>query len=71
LQTISQPDEVIGGGSQPMAISMRGHSILVQDFVEAVRDRRPPMIPGFEARMSVDALNKIYQKAFPGLKVGT
>ncbi len=71
LHTISQPDEVIGGGSQPMAISMRGHSVLIQDFVNAVKERRPPMIPGSEARMSVDALNKIYQTAFPGLKVGT
>ncbi len=71
LHTLDQFDEVIGGGSQPMAISMRGHSILLSDFVEAVQTGRQPMIPGRDARMSVDALNKIYRKAFPEIKLGT
>ena len=71
LNTLDQVDEVIGGGSVPMAISMRGHSIILTDFVEAVATGREPMIPGREARMSVDALNKIYRKAFPDIKLGT
>jgi UDP-N-acetyl-2-amino-2-deoxyglucuronate dehydrogenase len=71
MATLNQDSERIGGGSVPMAISMRGHAILIQDFVDAVRDRRPPLVPSAEARMSVDALNKIYAKAFPGQKIGT
>lgn len=70
LATIEQEGERIGGGSVPMAISMTGHAVLIQDFVDAVRDRRPPMVPAAEARMSVDALNKIYAKAVPGQKIG-
>jgi predicted dehydrogenase len=71
LATIEQEAERIGGGSVPMAISMRGHAVLIQDFVVAVRERREPMIPATEARMSVDALNKIYARALPHLKIGT
>ena len=71
MSTVEQPDERIGGRSDPMAISLRGHDILLTDFAAAVRERREPMIPAREARMSVDALNKIYQKAFPGIHLGT
>jgi UDP-N-acetyl-2-amino-2-deoxyglucuronate dehydrogenase len=71
LSTIEQESERIGGGSVPMAISMKGHSTLLADFVDAVKNNRPPMVPGSQARLSVDALNKIYAKAFPGQKVGT
>ncbi len=70
LASLDQPQERIGGGSQPMAISLRGHETLLADFVEAVRDGRPPMVTGEQARMSVDALNKIYAKAFPGQTIG-
>jgi predicted dehydrogenase len=61
----------LGGRSEPMAISMRGHAVLLADFVEAVHEGRKPLVSGREARMSVDALNKIYRKAFPNQKVGT
>lgn len=66
LASLEQENERIGGGSVPMAISMKGHAVLLADFVAAVRDRRPPMIPGCQARMSVDALCKIYARAQPG-----
>lgn len=71
LATVEQDTERIGGGSVPMAISMRGHAILIQDFVDAVRDKRPPMVPAAQARMSVDVLSNIYAKAIPGQKIGT
>jgi UDP-N-acetyl-2-amino-2-deoxyglucuronate dehydrogenase len=71
LATLEQPSEKTGGGSVPMAINLKGHEIQFTDFVEAVRTGRKPMVGGPEARMSVDALNKIYAKAFPGQKIGT
>jgi predicted dehydrogenase len=61
--TVPQEEGKIGGGSVPMAISLRGHELQMNDFVEAVRTGRPPMISGREARVSVDALCKIYAKA--------
>ncbi len=71
MGALEQENERIGGGSLPMAISMKGHTILIQDFVDAIRDNRPPMVLASEARKSVDALNKIYAKALPGQKIGT
>ena len=71
LSDLEQSDERIGGRSDPMAISLRGHQILAQDFADSVREGRQPMICAREARMSVDALNKIYAKAFPGIRLGT
>jgi UDP-N-acetyl-2-amino-2-deoxyglucuronate dehydrogenase len=71
LHTLQNETERLGGGSQAMAISMRGHQVQLADFVEAVQDRRPPLVNGRDARMAVDALNKIYRKAFPHQKIGT
>jgi predicted dehydrogenase len=70
LHTIDQPAERIGGGSVPMAISLEGHLRQMTDFVVAIREGRKPLVEGREARMSVDLLNKIYAKAFPGQKIG-
>jgi len=71
LATLQQEGERIGGRSEPMAISLRGHAVHLADFVQAVRERRKPLVSGPDARMSVDALNKIYCKAFPHQKIGT
>ena len=61
----------LGGRAEPMAINMAGHEAIFADFVAAVRDGRPPMVTGEDARAAVDALNKIYRMAVPGQKLGT
>lgn len=63
--TPSLPPEAarLGGRSDPMAISMVGHELLLADFVAAVRDGRKPLVSGEDARAGVDALDKIYKKA--------
>lgn len=63
LAAIHEPAERVGGRSEPMAISMRGHEVLLADFVEAAREGRPPIVDGRQALLSVDALRKIYEKA--------
>ncbi len=62
--------EVGGGRVNPMSISLQGHLLIMEDFVEAIRDKRPPLIGGEEARISLDALTKIYRKARPDLVLG-
>jgi predicted dehydrogenase len=62
---------VIGGHANPMAISLAGHAALARDFVEAVREGRDPMVPGREALKAVEALHKIYRRAFSNLVPGT
>ena len=38
-----------------------GHAPVIEDFVEAVRTRREPWVPGKEARRSVDLICAIYE----------
>lgn len=63
LPTLPAEEGSLGGGSVPMAISLQGHEVQFKDFVESVRTGRKPMVSGRDARMSVDALCKIYDKA--------
>ncbi len=59
-----------GGRSNPMAISLQAHTAIAQDFVQAIRERREPLVSGRRARVSLDALTKIYRKAFPNIVLG-
>ncbi len=57
----------IGGGvSDPKAISHEGHCRLVHDLALALRDGRPPMIPGADARSAVALVLAIYEAARTG-----
>jgi predicted dehydrogenase len=38
-----------GGGADPMAFSADNHRALIADFLDAVKEKRPPMIPGRQA----------------------
>ena len=58
-----------GGSSDPMAMSHEGHSRLVDDLVGALREGRPPMIPGAEARRAVSLVLAIYEAARSGSRV--
>ncbi len=63
----STADTSIGGGaSDPRAISFEGHRRLVEDLTNAVREGRQPMIPGAEARKSVDLVLAIYESTRSG-----
>ncbi len=55
-----------GGAADPMAITHEGHRRLVADLVDALRENRPPMIPGAEARNAVALVLAIYEAARTG-----
>jgi predicted dehydrogenase len=61
LAECSEESGSIGGRSDPMAISMKGHADLAADFVAAVREGREPIVGGEQARMSLEALTLIYR----------
>jgi predicted dehydrogenase len=68
------PEPVLDGGggsaaSDPRAISMRGHAIQLQDFVDAIREDRDPMVTGEEARPAVEIILAVYQSARTGQPV--
>ena len=52
-----------GSGGDPRGIALEGHTAIVRDFVEAVRDGRPPLVDGAEGRRSLAAVQAIYQAA--------
>jgi UDP-N-acetyl-2-amino-2-deoxyglucuronate dehydrogenase len=58
-----------GGASDPTAISHRGHRLQLAEFVEAIRDDRPPAIDGREGRKSVAVICAIYEAARTGTSV--
>ena len=60
---------IVGGSSDPRAIGYEGHRILIEDLVHAIRDRRPPMIPGKEARNAVKLILAAYESAQTGKRV--
>jgi UDP-N-acetyl-2-amino-2-deoxyglucuronate dehydrogenase len=59
----------IDSSSNPTDISSDGHYILVDDLIEAIRNDRPPLISGEEARKSVDLILAIYESAQTGKEV--
>lgn len=58
--------EPTGGRSDPMSISLEGHRTIIADFAAAVRDGRPPLVDGRQARMAVEAIDRIHRAAGVG-----
>ncbi len=52
-----------GGASDPGAISLDGHRAQIEDFASAIRDHRPPAIPGQEGRRAVELITAIYRSS--------
>ena len=63
LQGLPPHAAPIGGRSDPMAISLEGHRAIIGDFVAAVREGRTPLVDGRQARMAVEAIDRIYRAA--------
>ena len=52
-----------GGASDPATISYRGHKLLFEAFVNALREDKPVDIDGAEGRKSVEIIEAIYRSA--------
>ncbi|HET6566568.1 MAG TPA: Gfo/Idh/MocA family oxidoreductase [Rhodothermales bacterium] len=52
-----------GAGGDPRGIAATGHTRIVTDFIQAVREDRPPMADGQEGRRSLAAILSIYEAA--------
>lgn len=50
-----------GGAADPKAISHEGHRRQLADFVDAVRQNRPPAVDGREGRRAVALIRAIYE----------
>src|SRR5581483_10077941 len=52
--------------TSPVVADIRGHKAALEDFLEAVRDNRPPRCDGHEGRRSVAVVEAIYAAAKSG-----
>ena len=68
-EEIPQVSNTEGGSSDPKAISNKGHSIFVDDMIQAIKEDREPLVSGEEARKAVDLLLAIYESARTGKEV--
>ncbi|MGH9362650.1 MAG: Gfo/Idh/MocA family protein, partial [Thermoanaerobaculia bacterium] len=58
-----------GGAGDPRAIDSEGHRRQFEDFVQAIREDRPPRVDGSEARAAVSIITSIYRSAREGREV--
>ena len=58
-----QGTEAAGSGASPTGISAIGHTHIVQDFVESIRDGRQPLVSGAEGRRSLALILDVYRAA--------
>ena len=66
---IRQPSPAKSTASDPLALSVRGHTIQVADMAQAILKDREPMVPGEEARKAVELILAIYRSARTGRTV--
>jgi len=52
--------------SDPTTIGMEGHKALIQDFADAIREDREPLITGEEARKAVEVVLAVYESSRTG-----
>jgi len=55
--------EQTDGRSDPLAIGLGGHEAQLVDFVNCIKTGKQPLVTGREARVAVDCLTKLYNKA--------
>ena len=65
-----QKGEVLNTSSSPTAgFSPEYHRRQIQDFLEAIRDNRPPLVDGIEGRKALEIVRAIYLSSQNGVRV--
>lgn len=66
LQRLGGSSATTGGAADPKAISFIGHQLQLQDFVDAITEKRAPRVDGAEGRKSVEIILALYAAARSG-----
>jgi UDP-N-acetyl-2-amino-2-deoxyglucuronate dehydrogenase len=61
--------EVSDGSANPMAIDCEGHRRVLEDFAQAIRENRAPVVDGREGRQALELVMAIYRSAQKGQPV--
>ncbi|MDA0745235.1 MAG: Gfo/Idh/MocA family oxidoreductase [bacterium] len=69
MRLFGPKDESLGISSDPMALGADGHTLIVQDLVEAIREDRDPMIGLGSARKAVEIITAIFESGRTGKEV--
>ena len=65
------PKESSGAASDPMAISFDNHQRQLEDFVQAVREGRAPLVDGLQGMQAVEVVRAIYRSVTgEGVRLG-
>ncbi|QCX01157.1 Gfo/Idh/MocA family oxidoreductase [Aggregatimonas sangjinii] len=51
------------GAADPAAIGHRNHKIVLKDMIDAIREKRAPMVDGIEARKAVAVITALYRSS--------
>ncbi|MDQ3703478.1 MAG: Gfo/Idh/MocA family oxidoreductase [Chloroflexota bacterium] len=57
------------GAADPLAVGFDGHTVHVEDMVQAIREQRDPIIAGTDARHAVEICAAIQQSAATGKEI--
>ncbi|MGQ9454247.1 MAG: Gfo/Idh/MocA family protein [Armatimonadota bacterium] len=61
-----EPTDFGSGASDPTAITSLGHQAQIEDMVRAIKNNRPPIVDGREARKAIEIVIAIYRSARTG-----
>jgi UDP-N-acetyl-2-amino-2-deoxyglucuronate dehydrogenase len=72
VEGLEKPSEQNQGGSShndPLAFSIEGHILQIEDMVSAINDNRDPFVSQYEGRKPVELITAIYQSSKTGKRV--
>ena len=65
----AKKDKEAGISADPMAVSSDGHTVIIEDLVEAIQEDRDPMIGLESARHAVEIINAVFESGRTGREV--
>jgi UDP-N-acetyl-2-amino-2-deoxyglucuronate dehydrogenase len=68
-EPVPQVEARVNSSSDPSKIASDGHFVLLQDFIDAIREDRDPLMTGAEAKKSVDLILAIYESSKTGKEI--
>ena len=69
IETFGEPDEASGGGADPMAFTHAWHQRVIEDFVFALDEGRPPLVTGRAALKTQALIEALMESSLEGRRM--